>query len=92
MLLAVADGDRLFGTDVFGHGFCFVERGAVLVEISHLELGAVHNRSRLRLQLAKQGFDQCCLAAAVRADDADLVTAHDVGTQVFDNRDSVVVV
>jgi len=48
-----------------------------LVEVGHLQIGAVLESTARRLKLTEQDFQQRGLADAVRANQANAVAAHD---------------
>src|SRR5690606_18575437 len=57
-----------------------------LIEIRHLQRGAVLDRPLVRLELAEQKTEERRLAHAVRADEADPVPALDRHGEVTDDR------
>ena len=72
--------------DVLAHRFRLVQLGVELVEVGHLQVGAVANGARLRRQLAQQQPQERRLARAVGADQPHPVAAHDHRGEVADDR------
>ena len=68
--------------DVLVDGPAPVQLRAQLVEVGHLQLGAVPHPPLLRRQLAEQQPQQRGLARAVGPDEPHAVAAHDLGRQV----------
>ena len=64
----------------------------MLVEMGDIEIGAELDGAGIRLDAPEQQVDERGLAAAVGADDADLVAALDHGRQIVDDRFFVVAV
>ena len=71
--------------DGVGQRGLFVEGGAELVEVGHGQLGAELHGAGIGLDLAEDEFEQRGLAAAVRADQADLVAAQQAAREVLDD-------
>ena len=59
---------------------------AALVDAADREVGAEPDHAGVGRQLAGQQAQQRGLAAAVRADDADAIAAHDAGREIPDDR------
>ena len=68
----------------FNNRLCLVQLGAVLVEVSHLERGAVLHGAGPRLGLPQEEVEQGGLARTVGSDDPDIVTPDDGGRKVVD--------
>src|SRR5690606_15201243 len=67
-----------------------IEAVAILLERSHLDIGAEANRSLVRLQRAGEKRKERGLAAAVRADNANAVGAIDAGGEVLHDGAAVI--
>src|SRR4051794_37340743 len=59
-----------------------VELVAQLIEVDDFERSAPSNRPSVGLQLAEQEAEECRLAGAVRADEADAIAAGDRRAEV----------
>ena len=57
---------------------------AQLVEVRHLQIGAEAHAAGIRRQSAKNQFQQCGFAHTVRANQGQLVAAHDAQRQLVD--------
>ncbi len=90
MFLAAVDLDHVGAfRQVVEHAFVAVQGVAHLIEVGHLELGAVLDGARVRGQPAQQQADQRRLAAAVGAEDADPVAAQQGDGEIPQQRQAV---
>ena len=86
MLALIADLDPLATrADRVGQGRFHIERIAHLVEIGHVDLRAHADIAAVRREFAQNHLQQGGLASAVRADQTDLVTAQDGGSEIADD-------
>ena len=69
--------------EVVHHRFIRIKFRAVLVEVSHFQLGTHMNTSTIRLQLTEHQLQQRSFAAAVRANQRNFVAALDLSGEVF---------
>ena len=67
-------------------GVVWIERGAILVEFGHFDIGAKPHAPFVGGKRARQQFDQGRLARAVRADEAQSVAAQHAQRQIADDR------
>ncbi len=75
-----------FARDVLRHGLRVIDLPAQLVEVNDLQVRPELDLAGVRRELAEQELEQGRLAAAVRADDADLVAAPDGRAEVAHDR------
>ena len=85
MLALAADLDEIAAlADGIGDGHFLIQLSAELIEVGYRQLGTELDGTGIRLDFAEDELDQSGLADAVRADQADLVTALDHAVEIAD--------
>ncbi|CAM3840436.1 hypothetical protein KEGY108214_08280 [Kerstersia gyiorum] len=86
MLALVADFHPFTArADDIGQRGVFIQLGAHLVEIGHLQLAAQAHGAAVRGEFAQHDFQQRGFARAIGPDDADAVAAHDGSGVIADH-------